>query len=122
MGLIAHREEFHIGFFLQGKKLEELKGNIPKFDIFGDTRCIPDKIKEMFSSSNEILNYYREVRKNSQDYIESLSEEKFHSKPLTAENLRVAHWLFITLAHTALHIGRIQLLRSMIEKKQERAC
>jgi hypothetical protein len=36
--------------------------------------------------------------------------------------MSVAKWLFITTAHTALHIGRIQLLRALVEGKRERAC
>jgi hypothetical protein len=52
-----------------------------------------------------------------------LDEGAFHSIPSTSdEGLSVAHWLFITTAHTALHIGRIQLLRSLIEGEHERAC
>jgi hypothetical protein len=38
------------------------------------------------------------------------------------DELSAAHWLFITVAHGALHIGRIQLLRALIEGKEERAC
>jgi hypothetical protein len=41
---------------------------------------------------------------------------------LVADERRVAKWLFITAAHTALHIGRIQLLRALAEGKRERAC
>jgi len=30
--------------------------------------------------------------------------------------------LFITAGYTALHIGRIQALRALVESKRERAC
>ncbi len=55
--------------------------------------------------------------------ITSLTDDDFHTIPPTSEEgLSVAHWLFITTAHTSLHIGRIQLLRALIEGKPERAC
>lgn len=36
--------------------------------------------------------------------------------------MSVAHWLFITVAHTALHVGVIKHLRALIEGKKERPC
>ena len=36
--------------------------------------------------------------------------------------LSVAHWLFITVAHGAVHIGRIQMMRAMLEGKHDRTC
>jgi hypothetical protein len=72
-----------------------------------------------------VLFWVREVRAESRAYIESLSERDFLSVPEfseESEGLSVAHWLGITAAHTALHIGRIQLLRALIEDEPERAC
>jgi hypothetical protein len=34
--------------------------------------------------------------------------------------MNVAHWFFITVAHTALHVGVIKHLRALIEGKKER--
>ena len=42
--------------------------------------------------------------------------------PDAGDQLSVGHWLFITVAHTALHVGRIQMLRALIEGTKERAC
>jgi hypothetical protein len=42
--------------------------------------------------------------------------------PDAGDQLSVGHWLFITVAHTALHVGRIQMLRAIIEGTRERAC
>ena len=70
-----------------------------------------------------VLDWAIEVRETTHDYIDGLSEEGFHTIPPTSEGgMSVAHWLLITTAHTALHIGRIQSLRALIEGKQERAC
>jgi hypothetical protein len=43
------------------------------------------------------------------------------STPLD-EPFTVAHWLFITVAHGAIHIGRIQMLRAMLLGEHDRAC
>ena len=70
-----------------------------------------------------VLAWVREVREQTHEYIESVSNGDFHEvPPTTAFDLSAAHWLFITTAHTALHIGRIQLLRALIENDYERAC
>jgi len=120
VGHIAHRERTHIGRFLQG-----LQGTIipPQYEVFGTEWCSMDKVRQSVSSVQDVLTWVREVRKNSHEYIESLTEDDFHKIPPTSgEGLSVAHWLFITVAHTSLHIGRIQLLRALIEGKPERAC
>jgi hypothetical protein len=36
--------------------------------------------------------------------------------------MSVAHLLFITVAHTALHVGVIKHLSALVEGKRERAC
>lgn len=120
VGHIAHRERLHIGIFLQG-----LQGEIipPQYRVFGPEWRSVDDVRGSVESVESVLNWVRDVRQESHDYITSLSEDEFHTVPATSESgLSVAHWLFITTAHTALHIGRIQLLRALIEGEHERAC
>ena len=120
VGHVAHRERLHVGRFLQG-----LEGEIisPKYEVFGPEWHSVDEVRESIDSVEGVLEWVREVRQNSQDYIMSLSEESFHRVPPTSEGgLTVAHWLFITVAHGAIHIGRIQMLRALIEGEEERAC
>lgn len=70
-----------------------------------------------------VLAWVAEVRDKSREYIASLTEEGFHKVPSTSYlGLSVAQWLFITVAHTALHIGVIKHLRALIDGKKERAC
>ena len=120
VGHIAHRERIHIGQFLQG-----IKNNLipPQYEVFGPEWCSREKLQKSIKSVQDVLSWVKTVRQSSHDYIESLKDEDYHSVPQTSEeNLNVANWLFITTAHTALHIGRIQLLRSLIENSKERAC
>ena len=120
VGHIAHRERTHIGRFLQG-----LQGTIipPQYEVFGTEWCSTEKVRLSVGSVQSVLAWVRDVREKSHEYIASLTEDDFHAVPPTSEfGLSVAHWLFITAAHTALHIGRIELLRALIEGKQERAC
>lgn len=120
VGHVAHRERTHIGRFLQG-----LEGTIipSQCEVFGPDWCSVEDIRKSIGSVSDVFAWVRDVREKSQEYVASLTEDDFHAVPPTSEGgLSVAHWLFVTAAHTALHIGRIQLLRALIEGKQERAC
>ena len=120
VGHIAHRERLHIGGFLQG-----LEGEIipPQYEVFGPEWRSVDDVRRSIESVPTVLDWLREMREESRNYITSLNENDFHTVPPTSESgLSVAHWLFITVAHSALHIGRIQLLRALIEGTNERAC
>jgi hypothetical protein len=120
VGHIAHRERLHIGRFLQG-----LQGRIIplSYDIFGAEWHSVEEVRKSIVSVDSMLDWVSDVHEQSNEYITSLTEEDFHTVPPTSESgLSVAHWLFITTAHTALHIGRIQLLRALIEGTYERAC
>lgn len=120
VGHIAHRERVHIGNFLQA-----IEGNVipPEYEAFGPDWCSVEDIRKSIGSVKDVFEWVRDVREESHNYIQSLKAADFLKVPPTsAENLSVAHWLFITVAHGALHIGRIQMLRAMIEGKQERVC
>jgi hypothetical protein len=119
VGHIAHRERVHLGVFLQG-----LDQNIipQEFLVFGPEWPSED-IRVAIGRVEELFDWVREVREASHEFIDSLDDDAFHRVPATSDQgLTVAHWLLITTTHTALHIGRIQLLRSLIEGEPERAC
>jgi hypothetical protein len=70
-----------------------------------------------------VVKWATEVRRESQKFISSLSDKDFHSIIDTDEDkLSVAHWLFITTSHTALHLGKIQLLRALLEDEFDSPC
>ena len=120
VGHIAHRERLHIGRFLQG-----LDGEIipPQYEVFGTEWCPVEKIRESIDSVQGVLDWVEVVRRESTGFIESLNDEDFHKVPPTTEfGLSIAHWLFITVSHGAIHIGRIQMLRAMLEGKHDRPC
>ena len=121
VGHIAHREKTHVGGFLQG-----LEGDlIPhRYHFFGPEWWPADELRDALGPVEDVFAWVREVRRQSHEYIDSLTEDAMNSVPpgSTGEGLTVAHWLFITVAHTALHLGRIQVLHDLIEGKHERAC
>lgn len=120
VGHIAHRERYHIGWFLQGEKGELIP---PRFEVFGTEWCPIQHLRKWVESTDKVLSWVREVRGKSRAFIDSLSPEDLDQVPETSGGgLSIAHWLHITACHTALHIGRIQALRAMIEGKKERAC
>ena len=120
VGHIAHRERTHVGKFLQGLQDEVIP---PHYEVFGTEWQPVEKVRESIDSVQGVFDWVTDVRQKSTEFIASLSDEDFHRVPLKAEfGLSVAHWLFITVAHGAIHIGRIQMLRAMLEAKPDRPC
>ena len=121
VGHIAHRERYHVGHFLEGCAEAEL---IPEeFSIFGVDWCSVDTVRERVEKTDRVLDWAGEVREASHRYISSLKDEDYLTVPSSSdEGQSVARVLFQTVGHTALHIGRIQMLRAMIEETYERPC
>jgi len=120
IGHIAHRERFHIG-----KIIQRLEGNIipSGYDIFGTDWWPVDEIRNSIDSVKNVISWATEVRYESQKFISSLKNEDFYSVVETGEDrLSVAHWLLITASHTAVHYGKIQLLRSLLEDEIDSPC
>jgi len=120
VGHIAHRERCHVGMNLQGLEPSIIP---PEYEVFGTKWASPEDIRRSIGSVDAVFEWVQEVREESRRYIESLSPEDYSEVPPTSEfDLTVSHWLFINVAHTALHVGKLQLLRSLIEGKRERPC
>ena len=121
IGHIAHRERLHIGVFLQGPRAHDILP--PERDVFGHEWCSEEELRQSVESTSDVVEWAQHVRDESHAYIGSLNEAAFRAVSDTSEDrLSAAHWLFITACQTALHIGRIQLLRALVEGKRERAC
>ncbi len=120
IGHIAHREQYHIGVFLNGEK----PGIIPEqYSVFGPEGASVDQLTSSIDSIENVFTWVEQVREESHRFIASLKSEDFSTvTPTAGDGLSIGHWLFITAAHTALHIGRIQLLRAMVAEEHERAC
>ena len=122
VGHIAHRERSHIGLFLQGIR----EGLIPpQYEVFGADWCSVEQVRSSIGSVQGVLDWVREVRARSAEFVEALKDEDWHKVPVSTplgEPFTVAHWLFITVAHGAIHIGRIQMLRAMLLGEHDRAC
>ena len=120
VGHIAHRERTHIGVILQ-----RLKVNIipPEYEVFGPDWCPVERVRESVGSVKDVFQWIQKVRDESIRFIKSLGEDDWHKMVHTHEDdLTIAHWVFLTVAHEAIHIGKIQLLRAMLEGKKDRAC
>ena len=120
IGHIAHRERTHIGNIIQ-----RIKENIipSGYEIFGADWWPIDEIRKSIDSVKNVVNWATEVRNKSQKFISSLNNNDFYSVIDTGEDeLSVANWLFITVSHTALHFGKIQLLRALLEDELDSPC
>ncbi len=119
VGHVAHRERFHVGVYLQGLSSDVIPDRL---DVFG-TDWVPVEEIKKGPTVEEVFAWAREVREESHRYIDTLEPDDFWKVlPDAADQLSVGQWLFITVAHTALHVGRIQMLRAIIEGTRERAC
>ena len=120
VGHIAHRERVHIGKFLQGVD----QGLIPQqHEVFGPEWCSVQAIRDSIDSVRDVFQWVRNVRDDSTRFVQSVSDQDWHKVPSSSEfGLTVAHWVFLTVAHEAVHIGKLQLLRAMLEGKKDRAC
>jgi hypothetical protein len=124
VGHIAHRERTHVGRFLQGLGGEILPA---EYEVFGPEWCAADELRDTVDTTpgglRGVYEWVRDVRAESKAYIATLRDEDWHRVlPTSEHDMSVARWLFITTAHTALHIGRVQLLRALVEGRRERAC
>ena len=122
VGHIAHRERVHVGKFMQALQGEEIP---PEHDVFGTEWCSSEELRKSIGSVEEVFDWVDQVRTESTEYVASLKEEDLLKVlPTTdfGEGLSVAHWLLITVSHGAIHIGRIQMMRAMVEGKYDRTC
>ena len=122
VGHIAHRERTHIGKFLQGLEGEVIP---PHYEAFGTEWCAVEQLRESIDSVSQVFEWVDQVRKDSKEFITSLSERDLLNVLPSSDfgaGLSIAHWLLITVSHGAIHIGRIQMLRAMLEGKNDRPC
>jgi len=116
---IAHRERTHIARIIQGVEGEIIP---PKYEVFGVEWRSVDDIRKSIDSVANVTEWIGKVRDESSDFIASLDEAGFHEVPPDADGLSIGHWIFITVGHCAIHIGKIQLLRSMLEGTRDSPC
>jgi len=122
VGHIATREVLHVGCFIMGKSRDELTP--APYDVFFEWSSV-DEIRSEIDSVPDALRWVRETRESVHGWIDTLTDDDLGRVATDEEPdgaLTVAQWLAITTAHTAVHIGRIQLLRALIEETRERDC
>jgi len=119
VGHIAHREKLHIAKLIQGQEGEVFPYG---YEVFGDEWCSVPDLRAVLDSTEAVLEWVAEVRQASSRYIASLGDDDCFRAASLVEGLSIGHWLLITVAHGALHIGKIQMLRNMLEGKRDNPC
>jgi hypothetical protein len=115
VGHIAYCEQMYVQHFIQG-----LEMTLPRFAVFKD-RASAEEICRSVDSASSVLTWSFEVRRSTYEYIRTLGMSDFHQITSTSRDLSVAHWLFITAQHTAMHIHHyIGSLRALVEYKRGR--
>jgi hypothetical protein len=102
-----------------------LQGQIitPQYDVFSTRWQSVDEIHHSIDSVPNVLAWVEQVRAQSTAYVATLQDDDFSRVPPTSEEgLAIGHWLYITIAHGAIYIGRIQMLRAMLEGGYDRPC
>ena len=120
VGHIAHRERLHIGKLLQGIEKDLIP---PQYEVFDHQWRSADEVRQSIDSVAGVLDWVGNVRQETSDFLASLDDDDWHKIPPTSEfGLTTAHWVFLTVSHGALHIGKVQMLRAMLEDDQDRPC
>ena len=121
VGHIAHRERIHIGHLIQGRPADEL---IPlEYDVFGPDWVSTDEVRASIGTVQEVLEWVRDVRVKSHECIAALNDADL-DQPARGDDaaLTIGHWLFLTVTHGGVHLGRIQMLRNMRQGRRDNAC
>jgi len=118
-GHIAHREAVHFAQIIQG-----LPNPIPaEYEAFGTDWCSPSALRASVPSVQAAMDWACGVRTETRRYLATLSEADLALPAKGDEDgLTVGHWVFITAAHTALHIGKLQMLRAMLLGAKDGPC
>lgn len=120
VGHIAHGERLHIGRFLQSLEDPLVP---PGYDIFGHEWCPVEAVREAVDDPEDVFQWVTDVRQASTDFIANLNEDDWHKVPETSEfGLTIANWLFITVGHEAIHLGKVQMMRAMLEGRPDPPC
>ena len=119
VGHIAHREKLHVAQLIQG---QEDTGIPERYDVFGAEWCPVSAVREAVDSVAAVCEWVETVRNDSSEYIATLSDDDFHRPAVFGDGLSIGHWLLVTVSHGALHIGKIQQLRSMLEGRRDSPC
>jgi len=114
VGHITHRERFHIKCLLEGKNEEDV---IPgKHSVFFHDAYDVQTFRNRCPQPDQVMGWAREVRWESHEFISRLTPERYNVVPVSSfEGNSIARVLIQTVGHTGLHIGRIQLLRMMMQ-------
>jgi hypothetical protein len=116
LGHIAHRERVHIAVLLEGREQADVIP--PPCEIFGCGVGYPtrDELLRAVGTVDYLRAWVRCVRDESHSFLDSLAPDDFARVPgSSAEGNSIARVLAQTVGHTALHLGRIQLLRALMK-------
>lgn len=107
----------HIGRFIQNRQEELIP---PEYEVFGPDWRAGEHLCDRIPDTDEVFDWVREVRRLSHEAVDALSDQDM-LRPAQGDpdGNSAAHWLMITAAHTSLHIGRIQMLRAMLERSRQ---
>ncbi len=122
VGHIVTREAMHVGKSIMGKPLDDLIP--PQYEVFLDWASV-DEIRCEIESMASVLEWVQDTREQVHEWIDAIDDDDLTraAKDETPDGpLTVGHWLAITTVHTGVHIGRIQMLRALIEGTRDRAC
>ncbi|MCK5114237.1 MAG: DinB family protein [Phycisphaerae bacterium] len=102
---IVHKEEVHIGHFLEQPRRELLHPELNPLVMEGERL---DSILDLIPSLDFIAEWHMKVRIATLSFIEGLSDEDFFAVPKESPmGLCIANWLSITQVHTGVHLGHI---------------
>ena len=102
---IVHKEEVHIGQFLERPPRQLLHPELNRLIMDGEDL---DVIADLIPDLGFIVEWHNKVRAATRSFVNGLSDDDFFVVPDGSfKDLCIANWLAITQVHAGVHFGRI---------------
>ena len=115
LGHIAHKEEVHIGVFLETPQRKRVHPELDELFMHGTGA---DTMKETVPDPELVFAWMKHVRAETRRFIGGLTPDGFDRVPPASHGgLNIGQWLGITLVHTGVHLGQIYALKQLLSNR-----
>ena len=102
---IVHKEEVHVGQFLERPRRQLLHPELDPLVMAGEGL---DVISDLIPDLGFIIEWHKKVRAATRSFINGLPADDFFVVPDgSPKDLCIANWLAITQVHTGVHFGHV---------------
>jgi len=115
LGHIAHKEEVHIGVFLETPARQRVHPELDELFMHGTGA---HAMREIVPDPELVFAWMKHVRSETRRFISGLTPDAFDRVPPASHGgLNIGQWLSITLVHTGVHLGQIYTLKQLLSNR-----